>query len=122
MTSDDSYSATLDMYEPTKALFGGNPIDTDKNRYEEEDDDATTSTSTGATLSTTMDQDHTPEAQSSVAAAFVDPPSRSSQTAAFETSMRDTLPSRNTYFLDGGNRFISVCNKKKKKTHPGITH
>ncbi|SAM05147.1 hypothetical protein [Absidia glauca] len=109
-TSDNSYSATLDMYraEPTKALFSSKP--SDKDRYEEDDDDATTTTSTGATLSTMMDQDHTPEPQSAAALHLVDspPPSRSSQMAAFEISMRDTLPSRNTYFLDGGNRFISV--------------
>lgn len=84
--------------------------------YDEEDDTATTA-STGATLSTMMDQDFCMDSSQPLCLQddMARPTSRSALIAAFETSMLEktrtiaaSSPSRNTYFLDGGNRFISV--------------
>ncbi|KAI8328381.1 hypothetical protein BC941DRAFT_363794 [Chlamydoabsidia padenii] len=92
------------MYGSTKASYI-HPLSSPEEHYDDEDD-STTTVSTGATLSTLMDQDN----NTASSLCLVDTPTnRSSQITAFETSLQTTCsPSRNTYFLDGGNRFISL--------------
>ena len=72
----------------------------------EEDDTATTTTATGgATLSTVNDVD---DANTPVCFSATSPSITSFENQMLDTSNAQVSRYQNTYFMDGGNRFISV--------------